>query len=69
MARLSTRLLTCPPMASTSRIKAGTSEYDVAFKLTRQALSSKEGEIVMLFIPKRKDGASKPAQRRKTSAR
>jgi hypothetical protein len=66
MARVSTRLLNCPPLTASSRIRR---DYEAAFKLTGQALSSKEGEIVLLFIPKSKDGARKPAARRKTSAR
>jgi hypothetical protein len=65
MARVSTRLLNCPPVTAASRIKR---DYEAAFKLTGQALSSKEGEIVLLFIPKA-NGARKPAARKKTSAR
>jgi hypothetical protein len=63
------RLFTCGGSASASkRGKVAQSEYDLAFKLTRQPLSSEEGEILLLFIPKRKD-AKAPAKRRKTSGR
>jgi hypothetical protein len=52
-----------------SAAKSSASAYDVAFKLTGQPLSSREGEIVMLFVPKRKNGPKAPAPRRKTTGR
>jgi hypothetical protein len=72
MARTRTvaRMINCPSSSlQASRTKSGGSDYDIAFKLTRQSISSREGEIVLLFIPKCDDGAKKPAARRKTSAR
>jgi hypothetical protein len=63
------RLFTCGGSASASkRGKMAASEYDIAFKLTRQPMASEEGEILLLFIPKRKD-AKTPAKRRKTTGR
>jgi hypothetical protein len=63
------RLFTCGGSASASkRGKMDASEYDIAFKLTRQPMASEEGEILLLFIPKRKD-AKTPAKRRKTTGR
>jgi hypothetical protein len=71
MARSTTKLINCPggALSSTQRIKPDARAYDTAFKLTGQPLSSREGEIVLLVVPKRKDGAKAPAARRKTSGR
>jgi hypothetical protein len=65
------RLFTCTSASAQSGAKAkvSASEYDLAFKLTRQPLSSREGEIVLLFIPKRKNAAKAPAKGRKTTGR
>jgi hypothetical protein len=75
MARSSHKLFTCDGGAALSgqRGKLSMREYDIAFKLTGQPLSSREGEIVLLFIPRRKskltDGAKTPAKRGKAPRR
>jgi hypothetical protein len=70
MARSTARLIVCPGAAvKSARIKPEARDYETAFKLTRQPLSSREGEIVLLFVPRRKDGPKAPAKRRKTTGR
>jgi hypothetical protein len=63
--------MTCSGAAAVTaeRGKPGISDYDAAFKLMKLPLSAREGELVLLYIPARKDGQKTPPKSRKTTGR
>lgn len=71
MARISQKMWTCDMSSAqvSGRKKTLNSEYDIAFKLSGQPASAREGEMVMLFIAKCDDGSKVPGRRKKTPTR